>query len=57
MTSLTAGAIPSDMSVIEEMAEMDACMRQFMVTAARYVFSGAARSAGGKSRDFRDSEK
>lgn len=57
MTGMTIGATPAEMSVIDEMAEMDAYMREFMTTAARYVFSGSVRPDTSKTRDDRVSGK
>ena len=55
MTSMTAGAMPANLNAID-MAEMDECLRQFMLTAARYVMTATARPAD-RSRDCRISEK
>lgn len=44
MTSMTVGAMPADLNAID-MAEMDDCLRQFMLAAARYVFTATASPA------------
>ncbi len=42
---------PSVAGMIDELAGGDRHLRQFLITAARYVFGGRSRAAGTKSPD------
>ncbi|MEQ9689439.1 MAG: hypothetical protein RLO48_06885 [Bauldia litoralis] len=59
MTDLAVGTSPTDFFSADEWIETDGYLRQFLATAATYVFSGAATAAEIASGDTpsRNTEK
>jgi hypothetical protein len=50
-------AMPAEPGFAEDMAEMDRNLRQFLSTAARYVFSGPSELPPEAPDEYRNSEK
>ncbi|MCB1487116.1 MAG: hypothetical protein KDJ88_06620 [Bauldia sp.] len=51
MTDITAGRFASDLFSADEWSETDGNVRQFLATAARYVFSGIAAPSAPAARN------